>query len=170
MSPVLARQDILDLVKGTPPLLEGYSELEAQVQGSGFDLSLREVAMLQSAGCLAASNADRYIPSLAPLAFDPFGYMHLMPGPYIITYNEIVNLPADIMAMGAPRSSVVRCGVTIGTAVWDAGYSGRSQSLMTVYNPGGFQVQKNARIMQLVFFRLTRPTREYSGRYQDENK
>ena len=52
---------------------------------------------------------------------------------------------------------------------WDAGYHGRSQSLMMVYNPQGFRLQKNARIIQLIFFRLTSETEGYSGTYQGEN-
>jgi len=73
------------------------------------------------------------------------------------------------MALARPRSSLLRCGVTVDTAVWDAGYSGRSQSLMVVYNPLGFRLQRNARIVQLVFLRLTRETEGYRGAYQGEN-
>jgi dUTP pyrophosphatase len=73
------------------------------------------------------------------------------------------------MALARPRSSLLRCGVNIGTAVWDAGYSGRSQSLMLVYNPRGFRIQKNARVAQLIFMPLTTETEGYSGKYQNEN-
>jgi dUTP pyrophosphatase len=73
------------------------------------------------------------------------------------------------MALARPRSSLLRCGVNIGTAVWDAGYSGRSQSLMLVYNPSGFRVQKDARVAQLVFMTLTAETDSYAGKYQNEN-
>ena len=73
------------------------------------------------------------------------------------------------MALGRPRSSLLRCGVTVNTAVWDAGYSGRSQSLLVVYNPLGFRLQKDARVVQLVFFRLTGETKGYQGKYQGEN-
>lgn len=109
------------------------------------------------------------VSDLAPLVFSESGFIDLTPGAYIITYNEIVHLPNNIMALGRPRSSLLRCGVTIGTAVWDAGYSGRSQSLMVVYNPWGFCVQKNARVLQLVFLPLTRETEGYQGAYQQEN-
>ena len=73
------------------------------------------------------------------------------------------------MALATPRSSLLRCGVTVNTAVWDAGYSGRSQSLLVVYNPGGFRLQRNARIVQLVFFQLSGETEGYNGTYQGEN-
>jgi dUTP pyrophosphatase len=109
------------------------------------------------------------VPELAPLVFDGMGFIDLMPGAYIITYNEIVNLPKNIMALARPRSSLLRCGVNVGTAVWDAGYSGRSQSLMVVYNPQGFRLQKNARIVQLIFFKLAQKTAGYKGVYQGEN-
>ena len=106
---------------------------------------------------------------LAPLVFDGLGFIDLVPGAYIITYNEVVHLPNDIMALARPRSSLLRCGVTVGTAVWDAGYSGRSESLMVVYHPQGFRLQRNARVLQLVFLRLTRDTEGYQGTYLGEN-
>jgi dUTP pyrophosphatase len=59
--------------------------------------------------------------------------------------------------------------VTVNTAVWDAGYSGRSQSLLVVYHSQGFRLQKNARVLQLVFLRLTGETDGYRGIYQGEN-
>ncbi len=167
MSTVLSKQDIYKLLKQEPPLVEGHIDLEQQVQPNGIDLTLREVAMLQSSGTIAAS--ERVLPDLAPLVFDGLGFIDLVPGAYSITYNEIVHLPKNIMALGRPRSSLLRCGVTIGTAVWDAGYEGRSQSLMVVYNPQGFRMQKYARIMQLVFFQLTGETEGYQGAYQGEN-
>jgi dUTP pyrophosphatase len=54
-------------------------------------------------------------------------------------------------------------------AIWDAGYSGRSQSLMVVFNPAGFRVQRNARVSQLVFMELAQKTDGYRGAYQSEN-
>ena len=169
MTGVLSQHDIHQLLHQEPPLLEGWINLEEQLQTNGFDLTLREVAMLQSAGRIATTNNQRLIPDLAPLVFDGLDFIDLMPGIYIITYNEIVHLPRNIMALARPRSSLLRCGVTVGTAVWDAGYSGRSQSLMVVYNPQGFRLQRNARIVQLVFFRLSGKTRGYRGTYQGEN-
>jgi len=169
MSAILSRQDILDLVQRKPPLIESYLDLEQQVQPNGIDLTLREAAMLQSPGRIAVEDSQRLVSDLAPLAFDGLGFIDLVPGIYIITYNEIVHLPKNVMALAAPRSSLLRCGVTINTAVWDAGYSGRSQSLMVVYNPQGFRVQRNARIIQLVFLRLTGETEGYQGVYQREN-
>jgi dUTP pyrophosphatase len=169
MTAVLSRQDIQRLVQKKPPLIEGYVDLENQLQPNGIDLTLRHIALTQSSGSIAAEDSQRLVPELAPLVFDGLGFIDLVPGAYIITYNEIVHLPKDIMALARPRSSLLRCGVTVGTAVWDAGYSGRSQSLMVVYNPQGFRLQQNARIAQLIFLRLSQKTRGYKGAYQGEN-
>ena len=167
---VLSKQDILSLIERQPPLVESCLNLNEQVQTNGIDLTLREVAMLQTPGVIGVENSQRRLSELSRLVFDGLEQIELMPGAYIITYNEIVNLPRDMMALGKPRSSLLRCGVTVHTAVWDAGYSGRSQSLMVVYNSRGIRLQKNARIMQLIFFRLDHETDGYRGRYLNENK
>ncbi len=74
------------------------------------------------------------------------------------------------MALAATRSSLLRCGVSIQTAVWDAGYSGRSQALMIIHNPQGFKIFQNARFIQLVFFHLGKQVSEgYKGIFQKEN-
>jgi dUTP pyrophosphatase len=169
MAAVLSRQDILRLAKKKPPLIEGCIDVEQQMQPNGIDLTLREIALLQSSGRIAVEDSQRLVSDLAPLVFDGLGFIDLVPGAYIITYNEIVHLPENIMALARPRSSLLRCGVTVNTAVWDAGYSGRSQSLMVVYNPQGFRLQQNARIAQLIFLRLSQKTEGYQGAYQGEN-
>ena len=169
MSGVLSQHDIYRLLEKEPPLVEGYLNLDEQAQPNGFDLTLREIALLESSGGIAVRNAERRLPELAPLAFDGLGFIDLAPGIYSITYNEIVHLPRNVMALAKPRSSLLRCGVTVATAVWDAGYSGRSQSLLVVYNSRGFRVQKDARIVQLVFLCLSQETEGYRGAYQHEN-
>jgi dUTP pyrophosphatase len=169
MTAILAKSDIHRLLQQKPPLIEGYVDLEQQVQPNGIDLTLREVALLQSPGRITVADSQRQVSDLAPLVFDGLGFIDLMPGAYVITYNEVVHLPKNIMALATPRSSLLRCGVMVNTAVWDAGYSGRSQSLMVVYNPHGFRLQRNTRIVQLVFYRLTQKTEGYRGAYQGEN-
>jgi dUTP pyrophosphatase len=166
---VLSGSDIRRLLQAKPPLVEGWLDLDEQVQANGFDLTLRDCALVRSRGRIAVDNRDRIVSGLTPLPFDSEGYIDLAPGAYMITYNEIVHLTKDFMALGRPRSSLLRCGVGVGTAVWDAGYEGRSQSLLVVHNPHGFRVQKNARITQLVFFTLAGKSEGYQGVYQGEN-
>ena len=169
MTAVLSGQDIIRLIHKEPPIVEGYIDLEAQIQPNGFDLTLCDIALPQTPGQIAASNSQRVISDLSPLLFDGLGFIDLVPGVYVITYNEIVHLPNNLMALARPRSSLLRCGVTVDTAVWDAGYNGRSQSMLVVYHPQGFRLQKNARVTQLVFMKVTGDTEGYQGTYQKEN-
>jgi dUTP pyrophosphatase len=166
---ILSRDDILALINGNPPLVECYPDLAAQLQTNGFDLSLRSVSVLASCGKLALDNKNRIISKQEKMEFGSDGVIHLEQGAYSITYNEIVHLPKDIMALGLSRSSLLRCGASLHTAVWDAGYSGRSESLLVVHNPLGLDLEKDARVLQLVFAKLTGKSQGYQGRYQGEN-
>lgn len=170
----LNRAAIAGLIAGDPPLLEECPDINEQLQPNGFDVSLRSVSAFDAdsmPGSIGASNADRALPESADVSFDSDGWLHLKPGPYLITFNEIVNLPRHIMALARPRSSLLRSGVAIHTAVWDAGYSGRSQALLTVHHPAGFRIRRDARVAQLVFFPLDADDPQgYAGRYQNENR
>ena len=167
----LSREQLLARIVGQDrPLIEGLLSVEDQVQPNGVDLTLQSISRHLGAGTIGISNTDRVLPELEDLAFDDNGWVTLTPGIYHVVYNEIVDIPANLMALGRPRSSLGRSGVTIHTSVWDAGYRGRSTSLLSVLNPAGFRVQRDARVMQLVFFGLAAETTSgYSGAYQHEN-
>ena len=67
MSGVLSRKDIKRLIQQNPSLIEGYVDLEQQLQPNGFDITLRDIAMLQTMGQIGADNGQRQLPDLAPL-------------------------------------------------------------------------------------------------------
>ena len=158
------------MLEASPPLVENLCDTQQQVQPNGIDLTLKELALFSSPGRLGPGNEGRALSGTSPLVFNGLGRVDLLPGCYLVTYNEVVNLPKNIMALAMPRSSLLRCGVSIHNAVWDAGYSGRSQSLMVVYNPLGFRLHRNARIVQMIFFFLSHEVAQgYQGAFQGEN-
>lgn len=169
----LNREAIATLVAGHPPLLEEYFDLKSQLQSNGFDVTVRAVASFPSEagpGAIGLSDDDRALPEPTELDFGNDGWLVLPPGHYLVTFNEVVNLPRWLMALARPRSSLLRMGVSLHTAVWDAGYSGRSQALLVIHNAAGLRLRRDARIAQLVFFPLSAPDdRGYDGRYQREN-
>ncbi|MBS7287526.1 MAG: deoxyuridine 5'-triphosphate nucleotidohydrolase [Candidatus Freyarchaeota archaeon] len=149
-------------------LVKEYVNLDVQLTSNGFDLSLREVHSFNGPGRVDFSNVNRIIPDTVKL--EPKGGAYfLKPGMYKVVFNEVLNLPNDVIALGFPRSSFLRCGATVCCAVFDAGYHGRSESLMIIGNPHGFFLEKNARIVQLAFFRLEEPSEGYRGQYLGEN-
>lgn len=168
-SGVLSREDIERLIGGTPPLITAMPDPEAQIQPNGVDITLDAISTFRGAGTIAVSNNDRVLPDNDELAFDNDGFIQLAPGPYHVRFNEVVALPDWLMAYARPRSSLLRSGVALHTAVWDAGYAGRGASLLVVYNPEGFRLEVNARIAQLVFHTLSSETSAgYAGTYQHE--
>ena len=164
----LSKEELRQLIDAKPSLLSDYLNLGEQMQPNGIDLTLQEVFSLAGPGIIPVDNAERKLSTLVSLPFNVSNHIHLAPGNYLVTYNEVVTLPKDVMALGRTRSSLLRCGAAIHTAVWDAGYSGRSQSLIVVYNKDGIILEKNARLLQLVFFRLGSATEGYRGIYQGE--
>ncbi|MCP4228724.1 MAG: deoxyuridine 5'-triphosphate nucleotidohydrolase, partial [bacterium] len=76
----------------------------------------------------------------------------------------------DLLAFARPRSSLLRMGATLNTALWDTGYVGRSQTPLNVMNSEGINLKRGARLMQLVFVKLDeRLGSVYEGKYQGEN-
>ena len=166
---VLSREELRAAVAAEPPLVEGIDP-DVQIQANGIDLRVERIQRLSSPGLLGATDALRGPAAREDLPSDKDGWWDLHRGAYVITYREKVNLPHDLMALSRPRSTLLRSGVAIHAAVWDAGYSGRGEGLLSVLNARGWRIQRGARVLQLVFFRLSKPTLEgYKGRYLGEN-
>ena len=93
----------------------------------------------------------------------------LLPGKrYLGTTQEVVELPNDIAAQLAGRSSVGRQGVIVHkTAGWiDPGF--RGEITLELMNLGDEPVELGAgdRVAQLVFFPLNASSEGYDGSYQ----
>ncbi|MCX8195095.1 MAG: deoxyuridine 5'-triphosphate nucleotidohydrolase [Candidatus Micrarchaeota archaeon] len=161
------------IVPGQKAALKGYVEglaAPSQAQPAGIDLTLREVHLFQGEGEIDFDNSKRRVSPTKKLEFEK-GRVFLTNGCYKIIYNEYVKVPLGCAALGFPRSSLLRCGADVRCAVWDPGYHGRSESLLVVHNPSGIVLHQNAKVMQLVFFRLEEKAEKgYDGKYKGENR
>jgi len=143
----------------------GY--VEAQVQPAGVDLRLASVEVFKAPGVLGVES--RVLPEGEEVEPGPDGFYTLPPGAYRVRFADTVRIPLWAVGFCYPRSSLLRMGVSLHCAVWDPGYEGRGQALLTVYNPEGFRVERGARIAQLVLARLDwEPASGYRGAYQGE--
>jgi len=149
-------------------LIREHIDLDTQLQPSGFDLSLESIEKLETRGSVDFSNEERVIAETKPLMTDDEGWYNLEKGVYKVIYNEVVKMPLDVAAIARTRSTLLRNGAEVGTAVWDPGYEGRSSSMLTVHNPHGIRLKKNARVAQLIFFHTGIVEKGYSGVYQKE--
>lgn len=133
---------------------------------AGLKLTLGEVYRLESMGSLGKD--AKKLPVYKPLEPRNGKYI-LRPGPYLVKYNEYIKIPNGYIALAIQRSSLIRMGATLYTAVWDPGYRGRGSGLLVVHNPHGIIIEKNSQVAQLVFIKMSRETRLlYSGSYLGE--
>jgi dUTP pyrophosphatase len=134
----------------------------AQVQPNGVDLTLDGVARFDEPGRIGRD--DKTVGARAPLAPED-GVFRLDPGAYAATYAERVAVPEDHVGFVLPRSSLMRNGTTVDTAVWDAGYEGRGEGLLQVHHP--IRIERGARFAQFVLAEAGHEE-TYEGSYQGE--
>ncbi len=148
-------------------MITEYIDLETQLQPNGFDLSIKEVMGFSDAfePRIDFTNKNRLI-SLALPWLPTSGEYHLDPGTYLFRANEFFKMPATISGWGMPRSTLSRCGITVNSAIIDAGYSGHLVFVVTLPQKAIFS--KNARFIQVIFFKLRGiPTNLYDGVYKE---
>ncbi|MFN8521908.1 MAG: deoxyuridine 5'-triphosphate nucleotidohydrolase [Chloroflexota bacterium] len=162
----LSKHSLLKLLAADPPLVHGMPDPDLQCQSNGIDLTL--CAIWRIHGPLTLGQVERVLPSRVQVDHVD-GWFELTPGPYVALLNEVVSIPRTLMALSYPRSSMLRGGVEVHSAVWDAGYVGRSELMLNVVNPSGCRLERNARIAQIVFFTLDREAPAYDGAYQRQN-
>jgi dUTP pyrophosphatase len=171
---LLNRQEIEELIK-EKGLITEYLNLDIQLTPNGFDLTAAGVSEFVSCGALDFSNKERVIPQTKDVYLrkkspqDKFGWWHLKKGTYKIRTNEAFNLPNDLTVIAYPRSSLLRMGAFTQTAVWDAGFKGKSEFILTVSNSKGIKLKQNARITQAVFIKINKTEQGYQGIYQDKS-
>jgi len=138
---------------------------EGRLDTTGLKLTVGEIYGFRSRGSLTGE--ARILPGWEPVRYDD-GYL-LGPGAYIVRYREEVSVPPRAAAFVFPRSSLLRMGATIYTAVWDPGYRGRGIGLLHVFNPHGIEISLGAHIAQLVYVYLSEESaRLYRGAFQGE--
>jgi len=165
---ILSKNEIDELMKLDPPLVEDMIDPDTQIQVNGCELTVDRIFTFAGAGAgaIAFENSERVLSECTELAFDGDGWIDLPAGSYKIVSREVVHIPKDAIAIARPRSSLLRCAVSVETAVWDAGYDGKSECLLIVFNEAGFRLKRGARVVQLLFMGLASETEGYDGVYQ----
>ncbi len=140
---------------------------ETQIQPNGVDLTAEQIAEPIDAGRIATDGktiADRQELAPTEVTGDRETF-YLAPGAYVVRYGETVHIPDGHVGFIYPRSSLLRNGAMLYTAVWDAGYEGQGAGLLSVYSD--LEIDRGARIGQLVLARAGHET-TYDGSYQGE--
>lgn len=143
---------------------------DLQIQPSGVDLTVNKIESFGGYGIIDFDNFNRILPKTIPVNCDYRGQWDLDQGCYLITLNEVVQVPKDYTGFAKTRSSLLRAGVSVQSSLWDPGYNGRSQVLLVVHNYDGLVLLPNARILQICFVKMKQEAEKlYSGIYNGEN-
>lgn len=138
-----------------------------QQQPNGIDLTLARVEEPIDVGRIGRDGktvGDRQEIHPTEVTDDRATY-YLPPGAYVVRYGETVHIPEGHVGFIYPRSSLLRNGCMLHTAVWDAGYEGQGEGLLTVHHD--IELQQDARIGQLVLAQADHEE-TYEGTYQGE--
>ena len=135
----------------------------AQPQPNGVDLRVAAIFSPTAPGHIGETETTVGArEALAPVD----GSYRLDPGGYIIRYREQIAIPEGHLGFLYPRSSLLRNGAMINTAVWDSGYRGRGEGLLDVTAP--VSIAADARVAQLVLAKAEHDG-GYDGQFQGEH-
>lgn len=139
----------------------------AQIQPNGVDLTIESVLEPIEPGWIGTDGKSigdrRPVPTTETA--DGAAAFELDPGGWVVQYAERVRIPDGTVGFLLPRSSLMRNGTMVHTAVWDAGYEGRGEGLLSVHHP--IVIESGARIAQLVLANADH-TGTYAGSYHGE--
>jgi dUTP pyrophosphatase len=135
-----------------------------QIQPNGVDLTVDAIFETRERGRIGRDG--KRIGDRAALAPDADADAYVLPaGGYVAEYGETIRIPEGYVGFVYPRSSLMRNGCMLHTAVWDAGYEGRGEGLLVVHHD--VEIEPGARIAQLVFAEAAHDG-TYDGSYQGE--
>ena len=117
----------------------------------GYDLTLKEVK--QIIGGTVFSDKTEVLPYLEVPTFDKEGktIYTLSAGSYSLTFEQGVKLPSNKTAFIRHRSSILRCGATITSGVYDPGFEvDEMGGVLIATRP--INIEKGARVAQIIIF------------------
>ena len=140
---------------------------EEQIQQCGIDLRVWKIFKIEGEGVIDFSNEKRKLPNYVEVFnSEKDECIKLESGVYIVKVADYIKIPENVAGFAYPRSSLLRMGVTIYTAVHDPGYEGYPAYVLDVLNP--IAMYKHARIAQIVFVECRDVAGLYEGIYNEK--
>lgn len=173
-------------------VITGLLSAKHQTQPCGIDLTLKRILTWTSPGTIDFDNTQRKTaqtieipfqtnPKLNSVAADDSTkqaadlghkglneYIDVPCGSYLVEFNELANMPLDLMGQILVRSSLFRSGALIHAGVMDSGYKGAIGATLQVVNPHGLRLMRDAKLAQIILHQMTEPVESYSGKYQGQ--
>lgn len=163
------------MINGYEVLKEKYPDFdEEQRTPNGIDLRLGKVYTLDNQKEQYGLYKDeKVIPEyneITPIKDDKgrLVWEFLSYKPYILEIDKPIKIDSDCAQLYTSRSTLLRCGTSLHTAVGDAGFYGKLSFLFVNFNIPLFVMEKGVRFAQLIDHPLYGATIVYDGDYQEE--
>lgn len=171
------------MINGIDYLKEMYPDRdEKDYQPSGMDLRLGNVFYLKAERDTAYGiyNGIKKLPEhieVAPTLFksvnddaEILGWNLLPQQSYICQVQDQIKIGDCNAQFYLPRSTLLRAGVNVYTALGDLGYNGHLSFLVINHGPRPFFIEKGERFAQLVDFEVRGGSQSYDGDYQEPER
>jgi deoxycytidine triphosphate deaminase len=150
------------------PLIQKVVQADSgeQKQPAGYDVSVSKIhSFPKSKFSLGIAKGENSTLEEVPLVNNYFELNEI--GAYFVDLNEITTIPKDAIGILLPRSTLLRNGLDVRTALFDPGYSGQPKVMLVCHRPA--RIQRFARIGQIIILKSDREfNSQYSGQYQGE--
>jgi deoxycytidine triphosphate deaminase len=145
-------------------LVENLCERElTNPEGCGFDLRLGEAYTISGEGYLGVE--DRKTCEIEKI--NTSDVLVIKPGDFLLVKTmETVNVPADLVGILKPRSTMQRMGLFLRTTQIAPGYSGELTFALKNEGPATVTIDIGARIAHVMFSQVLGQTALYRGQWQ----
>lgn len=152
---------------------------EKDYQPSGMDLRLGQIFYFEEEEDVRYGliNGEKILPKQKPVkpmliqvASDDYvaGWELIPNKPYIAQVKGQIKIGDKNAQFYLPRSTLLRAGVNVYTALGDLGYNGHLSFLIINHGPKSFFIQTGERFAQLVDFEVRDGGKSYNGDYQEK--
>jgi dUTP pyrophosphatase len=160
---ILSGADVASLVRQV--VIEDSTD---QSQPAGYDLTVSRVFLYPNDefNLLKSKRGGKPLNSFTEIHFDRNNFVNLEKGAYLLEFNEVTSIPQNSIGILFPRSTLLRNGLDLRTALFDPGYSGQPKAMLVCYRKA--KIEKFARVGQLVIIQNEKIFSGYKGQYQNE--
>lgn len=137
---------------------------DSQIQPNGIDMRVLEVFNVNGSATLGRDKPMDFTDIRATKLQWKQGWINLVPGGnYVVNFREEITVPSHYCAIIKPRSSMLRVGAFVTSALWDAGFTGALGAVVRPLNE--VKIEYGARLAQVMFLEAEEG-QLYDGRYQ----
>lgn len=143
---------------------------EKQVQPNAVDLTIDKVWLLEKGVFMLDGDSKHSLPRRAvhPIVRQTDGneFFRLKNGTYLVVFEQTVKMGPAEAGIVVGRSTLMRNGVWLESALYDSGYRGHMHAGLTVATGIEFIFPRHERIAQFLCFEAE-ALRQYDGTYQE---